>query len=83
MLHNENRVKEQKFITYPVDMEVHHKVDLRGATVYEESNQQFKELCTQFQDVFSVDVSHVAKISHYGQRCWGSPPISQRLYNLS
>ena len=49
---NQNEDKTEKFITSPVDNEVHCNVDLRDAIVEDESNQQFKELSTQYQDVF-------------------------------
>ena len=39
---------------------MHHKVDLRDA-VDDESKQQFKELFTQYQDVFSVDSPDIRK----------------------
>ena len=54
-------MKEKKFITSPTDIEAHHKADLRDATVDEESKQQFKALCTQYQVVFFVDSCDIGK----------------------
>ena len=46
---------EKKFITSPADMDVHRKVELQDADISEEQRQAFKDLCTEFKDIFSTD----------------------------
>ena len=52
---------EKKFITSPADIEVYRKVELQDADVSEEHQNAFKELCTEFKDIFSVDSSDIGK----------------------
>ena len=47
--------EEKKFITSPVDIEVHHKIELQNANVSNEEQNAFKALCNEFKDIFSVD----------------------------
>ena len=54
---------EKKFITSPADVEVHRKVELQDADVSEEQKQAFRDLCTEFIDVFSTDSGDIGK--HY------------------
>ena len=56
---SENR--EKKFITSPADIEVHRKVELKDADVTEAQQNAFKELCNEFQDIFSRDSSDIGK----------------------
>ena len=43
---------EKKFITSPADIEVHRKVELQDANITDEQQQAFKDLCTEFNDIF-------------------------------
>ena len=52
---------EKKFITSTADIEVHQKVKLQDADVSEEHQNAFKELCKEFKDKFSVDLSDIGK----------------------
>ena len=54
---------EKKFITLPVDIEVHRKVELQDAYLTEAQQNAFKELCNEFKDVFSIDSSDIRKTS--------------------
>ena len=56
---SENR--EKKFITSPVDIEVHRKIELQDANVSDEQQNAFKALCNEFKDIFSVDSSDISK----------------------
>ena len=56
---SENR--EKKFITSPVDIEVHRKVELQNADVTEAQQNAFRELCNEFKDIFSMDLSDTGK----------------------
>ena len=53
---------EKKFITSPADIGVHWKVELQDADVSEEHQNAFKELCKEFKDIFSVDLSDIGKL---------------------
>ena len=52
---------EKKFITSPADIDVHRKVELQDAEVSEVHQNAFKELCDEFKDIFSVDLSNIGK----------------------
>ena len=43
---------EKKFITSPADIEVHRKVELQDADISDEQWQAFKDLHTEFNDIF-------------------------------
>ena len=64
--------REKKFITSPADIDVHWKVELQDAEVSEEHQNAFKELCNEFKDIFSVDLSDIGKNSFgwNGNRYW-------------
>ena len=44
--------EEKKFITSPVDIEVHQKIELQDADVSEEHQKAIKELCKEFRHIF-------------------------------
>ena len=52
---------EKKFITFPVDIEVHRKVELQDTEITEAQQNAFKELCNEFKDIFSTDSSDIRK----------------------
>ena len=52
---------EKKFITSPADIEVHRKVELQDADISDEQWQFFKDLCTEFNDIFSTDSGDIGK----------------------
>ena len=52
---------EKKFVTSPADIEVHRKVELQDANISEEQWQAFKDLCTEFNDIFSTDSGDIQK----------------------
>ena len=52
---------EKKFITSPADIEVHRKVELQDADISDEQRQAFKDLCTEFKDIFSTDLGDIGK----------------------
>ena len=52
---------EKKFITSPADIEVHRKVELQDANITDEQRKAFKDLCTEFIDIFSTDSSDIGK----------------------
>ena len=52
---------EKKFITSPADIDVHRKVELQDAEISEEQRQAFRDLCTEFKDIFSTDSGDIRK----------------------
>ena len=76
--------KEKKFITSPVDIEVHQKVELQDADVTEVQQNAFKELCNEFKDIISIDSSDIVKTSLIEMEIntGDSLPITQKPYTL-
>ena len=52
---------EKKFITSPANIEVHRKVELQDADITEDQRNAFKDLCTEFNDIFSTDSGDIGK----------------------
>ena len=75
---------EKKSITSPADIDVHRKVDLQDADVSEEHKQAFKDLCTEFSDIFSTDSGDIGKtpLLEVEIDTGDSPPITQKPYTL-
>ena len=75
---------EKKFITSPADIDVHWKVELQDAEVSEEHHNAFKELCTEFKDIFLVNSSDIGKtpLVELEIDTGDSPPITQKHYTL-
>ena len=69
----------KKFITSPADVEVHRKVELQDADVSEEHRKQFKELCEEYNDIFSKDSGDLGRtpLVIMDIDTGDSPPISQ------
>ena len=53
--------KEKKFITSPAEIEVHRKVELQDLDITEAQQNAFKDLCTEFKDIFSIDSGDIGK----------------------
>ena len=49
---------EKKFITSPAEVNTHRKMQLQDAEVAKKYKEQFKQLCKDFEDVFSKDSRH-------------------------
>ena len=75
---------EKKFITSPADIEVHQKVELQDADISEEHQNTFKELCKEFKDIFSVDLSDIGETPLVEMEIdtGDSPPITRKPYTL-
>ena len=75
---------EKKFITSPADIDVHRKVELQDANISEEQRQAFKDLCTEFEDIFSTDSGDIGKtpLLEVEIDTGDSPPITQKPYTL-
>ena len=52
---------EKKFITSPADIEVHRKFELQDANISDEQWQAFKDVCMEFNDIFSTDSGDIGK----------------------
>ena len=75
---------EKKFITSPADIEVHRKVELQDADITDEQRKAFKDLCTEFNDIFSTHSGHIGKtpLLEVEIDTGDSMPITQKPYTL-
>ena len=76
--------EEKTFIMSPADIEVHKKVTLQDADVYDEHQKAFQDLCHEFKDIFSVDLGDIGKTPLVEMEIdtGDSPPITQKPYTL-
>ena len=77
-------ITEKRFITSPADIEVHRKVELQDADITEAQWNAFKDLCTEFKDIFSTDSSDIGKtpLLEVEIDIGDSLPITQKPYTL-
>ena len=75
---------EKRFITSPTDIEVHRKVELQDADITEDQRNAFKDLCTEFNDIFSTDSGDIGKtpLLEVEIDTGDSLPITQKPYTL-
>ena len=75
---------EKRFITSPADIDFHRKVELQDAEITDEHRQAFKDLCTEFNDIFSVHSGDIGKtpLLEANIDTGDSPPITQKPYTL-
>ena len=75
---------EKKFITSPAEVNTHRKVKLQDAQVSAKYKEQFKQLCKEFEDIFSKDSTDIGKTSLITMDIdtVDSPPVCQKPYNL-
>ena len=75
---------EKKFITSPADIDVHRKVELQDADISKEQRQAFRDLCTEFKDIFSTDSGDIREtlLLEVEIDTGDSPPITQKPYTL-
>ena len=75
---------EKKFITSPADIGVHRKVELQDAEITETQRNAFKDLCTEFNDIFSTDSGDIGKtpLLEVEIDTGDSLPITQKPYTL-
>ena len=76
--------KEKKFITSPADIEVQRKVELQDANITEAQQNAFKDLCAEFNDIFSTDSSDIGKtpLLEVEIDTGDNLPITQKPYTL-
>ena len=81
-VHTENT--EKKFITSPADIKVHRKVELQDADITEAQQNAFKDLCIEFNDIFSADSSDIGKtpLLEVEIDTGDNLPITQKPYTL-
>ena len=75
---------EKRFIASPANIDVHRKVELQDADITEDQQNAFKDLCTEFHDIFSTDSGDVGKtpLLEVEIDTGGSLPITQKPYTL-
>ena len=54
---------EKKFITSPAEVNTHRKINLQDAQVSAKYREQFRQLCKEFEDIFSKDSTDIGKTS--------------------
>ena len=77
--------KDKRFITSPADIEVHRKTDLLDAPVSEKDKEKFRELCQEFDEVFSKSSEDIGRtpLVTMDIDTGDHPPICQKPYNLA
>ena len=75
---------EKKFITSPADTEVYRKVELQDADITEAQRKDFKDLCVEFNVIFSTDSSDIRKtpLLEVEIDTGDNLPITQKPYTL-
>ena len=75
---------EKKFITSTAEVNTHRKMQLLDAEVAKKYREQFKQMCKEFEDVFSKDSTDIGKtpLITMDIDTGDSPPICQKPYNL-
>ena len=75
---------EKRFITSPADIEIHRKVELQDADITDEQWKAFKDLCIEFNDIFSPDSGDIGKtpLLEVEIDTGDSLPITQKPYTL-
>ena len=75
---------EKKFITSPAEVDTHRKMQLQDAEVTEEYREKFKQLCQEFEDIFSKNATDIGRtpLITMDIDTGNSPPVCQRPYNL-
>ena len=84
-VHNEQEKDiEKRFITFPVDIEIHRKVELQDANITDEHRQAFKDLCMEFNDIFLEHSGDMGKtpLLEVDIDTGDSPPIIEKPYTL-
>ena len=75
---------EKKFITSPAEVNTHRRINLQDAQVSAKYRGHFKQLCKEFEDIFSKDSTDIGKTSLITMDIdtGDSPPVCQKPYNL-
>ena len=75
---------EKRFITSLANIEIHRKVELQDADITKAQRYAFKDLCTEFKDIFSTDSSDIGKtpLLEVEIDTGDSLPITQNHYTL-
>ena len=81
---NEAIPLEKKFITSPAEVNTHREIQLQDAEVAKKYKEQFKQLCKEFEDIFSKDSADIGKtpLINMDIDTGDSPPVCQKPYNL-
>ena len=76
---------EKKFITSPADIEIHRKTELKDAEVSQKHKDKFKQLCEEFDEVFSKSAEDIGRtpLVTMDIETGDNPPICQKPYTLA
>ena len=83
-LNDEKDDVEKKFLTSPAQVESQRRVKLQDAYVSEEDKNNFRNLCKEYEDIFSKsseDIGHTSLVI-MDIDTGDSPPVCQRPYSL-
>ena len=83
-LNGEKDELEKKFITSPAQVESQRRVKLQDAYVSEKDKNNFRNLCKEYEDIFSKsseDIGHTPLVT-MDIDTGDSPPVCQRPYSL-
>ena len=83
-LNDEKDEVEKKFITSPAQVESQRRVKLQDAYVSEKDKDNFRNLCKEYEDIFSKsseDIGHTPLVT-MDIDTGDSPPVCQRPYSL-
>ena len=74
---------EKKFITSAAEVNTHRRVNLQDAQVSAKYREHFRQLCKEFEDIFSKDSTDIGKTTLITMEIdtGDSPPVSQKPYN--
>ena len=76
---------KKKFITSPAEVNTHRKINLQDAQVSAKYRKQFRQLCKEFEDIFSRDSTDIGKTSLITMDIDtgdSPPPVCQKPYSL-
>ena len=75
---------EKRFITSPANIEVHRKVELQDTDITKAQGNAFKDLCMEFNDIFSTDSGDIGKtlLLEVEIDTGDSLPITQKPYTF-
>ena len=81
---NEATPLEKKFITSLAEVYTHRKIQLQDVDIAKKHKEQFKQLCKEFEDIFSKDSTDIGKtpLITVDIDTGDSPPVCQKPYNL-
>ena len=81
---NIQEIAESDFLTSPVDIYPHRRVELEDAAICEKTRESFAQLCNEYDDIFSKNNQDIGKTTLIEMEIdtGDSLPVAQSLYTL-